>query len=137
MKKVYCERNAWRPELRRLSDEGKLEVVHCPYEGHNRRVQRRATPSKVTADCTYFTADSADLISEMVPSGLFEDIKRIIGGEEFDARHIDSAYKTGCDAFLSKDKQDIVNRREQLESLLGVRFFHPHDDWDEFLEFLG
>jgi hypothetical protein len=50
-----------------------------------------------------------------------------------DAKHLDSAYIEGCRAFLTSDKRDIVLRRGELVSLLGVEVFHFREDWNEFL----
>jgi len=91
--------------------------------------------------------------SDMEGSEKFEQIRRIIRRSnekkieapagligqrtEGDARHLDSAYKSGCRAFFTTDIQDILNHAAELEVLLGLRVFHPDDDRDRFLTFLG
>jgi hypothetical protein len=135
--KVYCERGGYRRELRALEEAGTIELVHFPYEGHNQRVHKQAMPSKVTADCTYLTADSSLPISSTVESERFQDILRILGKEhEFDARHLDSAYKSGCSCFLTPDKRDIANKSVELEALLGLKVFHATDGWKAFMSYL-
>lgn len=133
MLKVYCERGAYRKELRELQSSGLIQLVHFPYEGHNRKIRVRATPSVVTMDTTYVTCDDNTPIGEMTASGLFEKIREIVGEKnEFDARHLDSAYKSGCHCFLTPDKYDIVSKAAQLEDLLGLKIFHGTDDWGRF-----
>jgi hypothetical protein len=74
---------------------------------------------------------------EMSPSPLYRSILEIVGGRNRrDALHTDSAYKSSCRAFFSRDRKDIISNRQALESLLGIRFFHPDDDWSAFLDFL-
>jgi hypothetical protein len=136
--KVYCERNATRPWLTELERQGKIVLVQFPYDGHNRRVRQRATPSVVTADSTYVTCDMMIPINDMVESEKCEQIRRIIGKEnEGDARHLDSAYKSGCGAFLTTDKADILQNTAALEPVLGFRLFHPDEDHDRFLAFIN
>ena len=65
MVKVYCERGAYRKELSALQRASRIELVHFPYEGKNKRVKLGATPSLITADGTYLTADSDIRIGEM------------------------------------------------------------------------
>jgi len=56
-----------------------------------------------------------------VPAGL-------IGEQtEGDARHLDSAYKSGCRAFFTQDGRDILDHAAELEPLLGLRLFHPDE----------
>ncbi len=153
--KVYCERSAMREWLADLKRQGTIVLVHSPYDNDGRlpRRMRPATPSVVTADATAFTADMTIPISDMVESEKCEDIRRIIrrddeelitaewgiiGKEtEGDARHLDSAYKSACRAFLTTDKYDILRHAAKLEALLGFRLFHPDEDRDRFLAFVA
>ena len=151
--KVYCERNAWRDWMAELQRQGTISLVQFPYDGHNRRVRRLAIPSVVTADSTYVTCDMTIPISDMVGSEKFEDIRRIIRREnekrvmapagligeetEGDARHLDSAYRSGCRAFLTTDKRDILAHAAELEPLLGFRLFHSDEDHDRFVAFIN
>jgi len=77
-------------------------------------------------------------IGEMVESDKHVEIERIIGrSNRRDVLHIDSAYRSGCVCFFTRDRGDILAKRTELESLLGIRFFHPDDDWDRFSDFLN
>ena len=138
MQKVYCGRGAYNKRLRALESEGLIQLVHFPYEGRNRRIRVQATPSIVTWDCTYITMDSAIPIGEMAASEKYSEILAIIGSNnDFDARHLDSAYKSACACFLTPDKRNITRNSSDLEILLGFRIFHGVDDWKEFLAFVG
>jgi hypothetical protein len=76
-------------------------------------------------------------IGEMVESDKHVEIEKIVGrGNRRDILHIDSAYRTGCRCFFTRDRGDILSRRSELESLLGIQFFHPDDDWEQFIDFL-
>jgi hypothetical protein len=91
----------------------------------------------VTADSPYWTADSDVKISDMTESNMFDSIAEIIGRENrFDVQHIDSAYKTRCDCFLTPDGRDIISHREELEQLLSIRFFHVPAELDAFEAFV-
>jgi len=151
--KVYCERNAMPRWLRELQREGRIVLVWFPYDGHKQdpRGAQRATPSVVTCDSTLVTCDSTIPISEMVGSQRLDDIRRIIRRPnekvvqapagligmhtEGDARHLDSAYKSACQAFITADKGDILEHAAELELLLGFRLFHP-DDEERFRAFV-
>lgn len=133
---VYCERNADRSWLRDLAHQGKIELVLFPYDGYDRHMQL-GTPSVVTCDSTYVTCDMTIPIGEMVESEKCAQIRRIIGKEnEGDARHLDSAYKSGARAFLTTDKTDILQWAAELEALLSIRVFHPDLDRDRFMAFI-
>jgi hypothetical protein len=135
--KVYCERGAYRQELRVLEEAGTIQLVDFPYEGLNKKVRAQADPSKVTMDSTYITSDSSLPIGSMIESEKFEDILRIVGRDhEFDARHLDSAYKSGCACFLTPDKRDIASKSQDLEALLGLQVFHCIDGWNDFMDCL-
>lgn len=135
--KVYCERGAYSPKLRDLEKNGLITLIHFPYEGHNRNIKQQAIPSVVTVDCTYITADSEIPISQCSESSKMESIRAIVGAQsEFDARHLDSVYKSECGCFLTPDKKDIADRAAPLEALLGFKVFHPPTQWEEFVAFV-
>jgi hypothetical protein len=53
-----------------------------------------------------------------------------------DAMHIDSAYKSGCDCMITSDFGDIASKRDLIYDLVGLRVFHFHQHWDDFIEFI-
>ena len=58
----------------------------------------------------------------------FETILAVLGPvNRRDALHVDSAFKTGCRIFVTRDT-GILSQRNELESLLGIRFFDPVAD---------
>ncbi|MDP1623771.1 MAG: hypothetical protein Q8M08_15705 [Bacteroidales bacterium] len=136
-KKIYCERGAWRRDLKNLESEGKIEIVTFPYEGRSKKTPNFSSPSLVTCDSTYLTFDMTFRISDSVGSEMYDQIRLIVGKKnEMDVRHIDAAYKSQCQAFLTPDKKDIISKKVQLEKLLNMKFFHSRDDWGEFVKFI-
>ncbi len=150
--KVYAERNAMRPWLTDLSRKGRIVLMLFPYDGHNPSGVQLATPSVVTADSTWLGWDMTIPVTDMEGSEKFEQIRQIIRREkenvrdvpagliseqtEGDARHLDTAYKTGCRAFFTQDRRDILDHAGALEELLGLRLFHP-DEEERFMAFLA
>jgi hypothetical protein len=134
--KVYCERHVFRKKLKSLEKDGLIQLLHFSYEGTNRKVAETDTPSMITADMTCWTADSTIRISDMRESDRYSEVLRCVGGNNWrDALHLDSAYKSKCRAFLTRDK-GISKRKQQLESILGLRIFDPDKDWEHFFEYV-
>ena len=137
--KVYSEHGALRKECWRLQREGVIDLLTFPYESKRRRIRHQALPSETRiGDLGYVTiGELTCTIGDFSSSHLYDNILQIVGRRNrLDALHMDSAYKSGCKAFLSRDKKDILSKRIDLEALLGIRFFHPDDDWHHFLAFL-
>jgi len=68
---------------------------------------------------------------------MYTRIRRIVGGDnEFDVRHIDSAYKSGCKWFFTPDKGDVWGKRKELQALLGIRFLLTSEIavFDQYIE---
>jgi hypothetical protein len=56
-------------------------------------------------------------IGEMVESEKYSEIERIVGRDHRrDVLHIDSAYRSRCVCFFTRDKSDILKNRTQLEA---------------------
>lgn len=137
--KVYAEHGALREDLYALDHAGRIQLTIFPYENKVAKVRRRAVPSAAQyRDLAHITIGEMDWpISEMSASKHYANILRIVGERNSrDALHIDSANKSGCRAFFSRDRKDIISHGQALEALLGMRFFHPDDDWAAFLSFL-
>ena len=133
MIKVYCENGALRKELKQLKKDRRIELIHFPYEGNARSLDVTKVPSRLTIDITHVTIDSTMRISDCGETDMYSRIIDIIGNHEFDARHIDTAYKNNCDVLLSRDKDDVIGHTSALRELLKIEFLHPDDDWDKFL----
>jgi hypothetical protein len=138
--KVYAEHGAFRDELWRLQRQGLIELVTFPYESKNRKVRTQAVPSEARfSDLGHITIGEMNFpIGDMSGSTAYPQILEIVGSRNRrDALHIDSAYKSGCKAFLSRDTRHIIANGQRLAALLGIRFFHPDSDWSQFLTFVG
>ncbi len=120
-------------QVKQLVKGGRLELVHFPYDpvSHTRKTGV-ATPSDAQVrDLNLPVKDLPGVIADYSGSQHFNGILSIIGNENRrDALHVDSAVKSGCSAFLTKDAH-ILKHRTLLESLLGMRFFDPDDDLSE------
>jgi len=137
--KVYCEHSAFRQELYQLQRDGLVELFTFPYEARTEKKHKKAIPSKAKlADLKHLRlAEAHWRFSDFNGSEKLDQIRQILGPRtRRDALHIDSAYKTGCAAFLSRDCGHILAKAHELEQLLGMRFFHPDDQWDDFLKFI-
>jgi hypothetical protein len=126
--KIYCEDGAMTKKVRSLRQRDNIKLISFPFENFNKRTIDSKFPSNLTCDTTRITADSDILISDTLPSEIFNSIKKIVGANHFnDIRHIDTAYKENCKIFISPDKDDIINNGEELESITGIKFFFKED----------
>jgi hypothetical protein len=136
--RVYCEHGAFREELWRLQQEGVIDLVYFPYEARMNKKYQRGHPSEVIwKDLSHVQWEEMNFpCKEMARSDKFKLIRKILGSPRLDALHIDSAYKSRCSVFLSRDHHHIIANAQELENLLGIRFFHPDENWDDFLAFV-
>jgi myo-inositol catabolism protein IolC len=138
--KVYCETNAMYPSVRGILRRARIELVHFPHDRHSRsdHVDVMATPSRAQIrDLNCRIKDLPGKINDYSGSFHLEAILTIIGrNNRRDALHVDSAYKTGCAAFVTKDS-DILDHAVELQSLLGIRFFHPANDFSALQAFIS
>lgn len=75
--------------------------------------------------------------SDYTGSNKYQEIQRVIGKQhEQDVKHLDAAYKSKCQCFLTRDKDDIYSKKAELEKLLGMKIYHTDDDWQSFLEYI-
>ena len=144
MLRVYCDSGAYRQELRDYEREGLLTVHQFKYENRNRHIRHGAVPSRPTWKEMNYTWDEMrkteefrsvtwDSLGEQSPK--FLEIAAIVGPENVrDAKHLDSAYATGCTVFLTSDKADIWSKRGQLKEATGMIVMHVQVDWPAFLE---
>jgi len=140
--KVYCEHGALTPKLKALQRERRIELIHFPYDSE-------ATTKHISPTAAVSDADWQDLNvkgwSDLAHVPNWDDfkgsehlpqIRTIIGlSSRRDALHVDSAYKSGCRMFITTDG-DILNHRERLEALLGIRFFDPERDAEALCKFI-
>lgn len=136
LKKVYCEHGALTKELRNLGRRGSVRLVHFPYDRDSYMHLDVATASKAKIqDLNLPIKDLPGTLPDYAGSANLKEIFAIINGSNRqDALHIDSAFKDGCSAFVTRDN-DILDHRAELESLLKIKFFHPNE-WAELTRFL-
>lgn len=128
MIKIYCEDGAMTKEVKNLRSENHIKLFSFPFENRNRKTKNVPKPSRLTADSSFVTADSIINIGDTIKSNKFIDIEKVVGKENFnDIRHLDTAYKNGCQIFLTPDKKDIANKKKELEKILGISIFYCHD----------
>src|SRR5688572_5775869 len=129
--KIYCEHGAVTAELRAAQRDGRIELIHFPYdpESRSRHITPAATPSAAQwRDLNITWSDSSAKWDDFTGSEHLQEIIRIVGGaNRRDALHIDSAYKTGCAAIVTVDS-DILGHKAELEDLLELRIFEPVAD---------
>jgi hypothetical protein len=128
--KIYCEHGALTADLKTLQREGRIELVHFPYDQDSRA--RAIAPSAVPSDAQWRDLNTTweelpGTWADYQESRHLPEIRRIIGpANRRDALHLDSAFKTGCAAMVTADR-DILDHRDKLEALLGFRIFRPDE----------
>lgn len=138
--KIYCEHGALTPQIRKLGRSGRTKVVHFPYDpdSRSRHISSMARPSNARIrDLNLPIKDLPGAIADYSGSCHFDEILSVLGREHRrDALHVDSAFKSGCSAFITQDS-DILKHRARLEGLLGIRFFHPDADLSDLDQFIA
>jgi len=139
VKQIYCEHSALSRNIRRLGRSGLVELVHFPYDpgSHTLKIPGIAVPSNARfSDLNLPIKDLPGRYADYVGSDRLPRILSIIGqANRRDALHVDSALKQGCVAFVTCDG-DILSHRAELESLCGIRFFHP-DEYDDIEQYVA
>jgi glycerophosphoryl diester phosphodiesterase len=131
MMKIYCDNGSCPDELKTLQKEGAVKLVMFKYENKNRHIKNSGQPSAATWNDmkNYTWADVPGTYNDYKASDKHKEIVNIVGlkNKRVDILHLDSAYKTGVDAFITNDKDDILSYRDKLEKALGFRFFHTSE----------
>lgn len=126
--RVYCEHGALTVEIKAWARTGRIELVHFPYDpdSHTRRILGIAEPSNAQiTDLNLPIKDLPGTIGDYKGSEHFEKILAILEREHRrDALHVDSAFKSRCAAFITRDS-DILKHKVELLDLLGISFFDP------------
>jgi hypothetical protein len=138
--KVYAEHGALNQAIRRMQDAGRIELLHFPYDPDSRSkaIPGTAAPSAARIDDLHLPIGALPgKISDYEGSPHYPTILGILGAQNRrDALHVDSAFKSGCRALLTRDS-DILTHRDRLEAVLGIRFFHPDRDEADFSRFVA
>lgn len=149
MIRVYCDTGGFDRRLLPLARDGRISLHTFKYENPSRRITAGAIPSDLRYDdAPAYTYD--DLKRDEFLRGItYDDLRRALVASKFDeitavlgkhrradAQHLDSAYMTGCRAFLTSDKDLAGANRAQLEAITGVRIFHVETEWADFVGFI-
>jgi hypothetical protein len=135
MKLVYCDSGGYRKELRDLENSGLLQLFTYAYENSTRKIRARAPGSNPSWDegDSVWDDDTGPWDDYATVSDHWPLIVNLIGASNLrDAKHLDSAYLAGCDAFLTSDQDDIASKAQQIFELLHVKVFHATKDWAAF-----
>lgn len=139
MLRLYCEHGALRPFLRKLQLQGRIRLLHFPYDSgsHGKYTRPTALPSGAQVRDLHLPVQDygSTPISEFCGSEKLERIMDIVGrNNRRDALHLDSAYKSKCDGMITCDS-DILSKRTELQVLLGLRIYGPDEsDLRQFIE---
>jgi hypothetical protein len=137
--KIYCDNGACPSELKDLQKQGIVELLMFPYENRNKHIKNTGLPS----NCGW--KDLGNLTWKTLPgtwndysgSDKYLDIVELLklANKRVDILHLDSAYKSNCQVFITNDKDDIWVHRLELQTLLGLRVFSTFEI-QECLEFI-
>lgn len=125
--KIYCDTGGYQKAFKTLQRNGLVELCTFQYENKNKHIADSGIPSNATyADLkNYSYSDLSEIsYSDFSGSDKYTQILSILGLENrVDILHLDSAYKSQCEIFVTSDKHDILLKREELSKLLGMRIF--------------
>jgi hypothetical protein len=140
MLRIYCDTGAYRRELQEYEANGLVAIVQFKYENRNRRISESAPPSNPTwgqMNYTWGEVKADPVLSKLTwgdvgkTSDRFLSIVAAIGKDNFtDAQHVDSAFRSCCQVFLTSDKADIYSKRDELSKITNLTILHPIEDWD-------
>lgn len=138
MQTVYCDSGGYRRELRDLVARGLVELTTYAYENSTKKIPLRAPGSNPTwdeGDSTW--ADETGTWDDYHESEHLSQILELVGRNNIrDAKHLDSAYRAKCKAFLTSDNDDIASKAIEIYALLGIRVFHATRDWAAFISYV-
>lgn len=121
-------------ELRDLVSRRLIQITTYAYENSTKKIKQRAPGSNPTwdeGDSTWGSESGTWIDYE--PSEKWAQILALVGHNNLrDAKHLDSAFRSRCHAFLTSDQDDIVSRASEIYALLGLRVFNNTKDWTAF-----
>ncbi|MDM5180528.1 hypothetical protein PO883_25420 [Massilia sp. DJPM01] len=135
MIKVYVDTGGLHPQVRALERQKLLETYHYPFENKNAKVRNIVPGSGATwgqSEHVSWAADSGSWDDDE-PSSIFLQLRKIVGGQQVDAQHLDSALKAGCQIFVTSDKGDIWSKRDAIQVLTGLVILHMPSQVDELI----
>lgn len=136
MVKAYCDSGGYDRRFKDLGEQ--VELVNFAHGENLIRATKTVAPSVAEYDSAYLTYDDEHVEYDQCGSEKFEKILVIVGKNNLtDAKHLDAAYKAGCEYFFTRDKGDIIDKRKQLEIELGFKIYNPVEEFGIFLEVLN
>ncbi|MBS0615476.1 MAG: hypothetical protein JSR58_02870 [Verrucomicrobia bacterium] len=139
--RIYCDTGADISKLKTTVPQ--CEFYQFPYDSPDRpkKPLLLAMPSGAQwRDCHAAWEEFSEVTwDDFKESDLYHQIKAVIGiGPENrrDVLHFDSAYKTGCQIFLTSDKGHIWLKKIALESITKIKTFCTPFELKEILEHL-
>ena len=122
---VYCDTGGYRKELKKYGKN--ISLIMFEYENPNKNTSDNCLPSSNLTynDLKDSPAKIGDLtFDDFTSSDKQDQIEQIVGKQnKKDIFHLDSAYKSKCDIFLTSDNDDIYSNKEELEKLLNFKIF--------------
>lgn len=127
MLKIYVDTGGNTKQLRPLHAAGTIALVGADIDSHpytpKRGVEVKSTLESWEKDKGTWDEDGETWDDEDNASELYTDLVRLVGRNK-DSRHLDAAYRNGCDVFLTSDKDDLWNHREDILRLTNIRVFN-------------
>lgn len=132
---VYCEHNSTTSWVKELQTRGIIQLEIFAYDQKNKNIKTIAPPSAANwEDIPYNWEDRNNGFEDYTGTEMLSQIMQLMGEKNRrDCLHVDSAFKSGADCLLTKDS-DILGHSEELEKLLGLKFFHAVSDGKKFKE---
>lgn len=144
--KVYCDTGGYDKRLKALEATNTIVLHQFKYENPSKRIRRGAIPSNLRYDDktgyrSYDEMRADEYLRSMsydewrAGKSLFAEILAVVGTNcRADAQHLDSAQMTGCQIFLTSDKDDIWGKRSALRKITGLHIFHVASEWHQFVQ---
>lgn len=118
------------------------KFIAFPYDSnHRRKVSPRplvATPSAAPwQDCHISWPEAKFPWSEFKGSKIYNELEQIVGkSNRQDILHLDSANKEQADIFLTSDKDDIWNHRQEIEKITSYKIFHTGSEEESIISYI-
>lgn len=129
--KIYCDSGANIKFLKTYFSC--IEFYQYPYDSQDRPRKHRPKVAKASNLC--WKNANATWEEMQTPwkdccgSEVYESLIKIVGKSNHeDILHLDSAYKEGCNIFLTSDKDDIWSKRCDIERICGFNIFLHKDE---------
>ena len=129
--KIYCDSGADITFLKEFFSV--CEFIQFPYDSVHRPKNKKmdlTDPSDLAWQNAHLSwGESKFTWEDFSESDIFGKILAIVGANNrLDASHLDSAYKSGADVFLTSDKKDIFSKKYALEIVCKFKIFYTAEE---------